>query len=636
MYLTAPRLLPWASWDEWRACYDIVERVSAGGPGASVLSRIAAAWSLRGRTPLAAASTLALLGVLRGGENEGSLGLLLVRLVNGITDSAQKGVVASSVSDLARRIGFPRWVVDLRHDLSHGTAPDVAVLRLAAAHSIQWLLARYWRTQAAALATTTGAHMAPAIAAALGAVASAPAVRSVVAPRRRAGPNASPRDSPRASPRAGNGGDSAGSGGGRPDVRLLVFSRGALRAVNASCGGDASNLVVDADTAAAAKAALRTFAASPLSLFEAAVGTPIAPLVALARAAMSTPAAGYEWIDTALVGPLVRAPGWLLNPLPLSPASPLSPMSMPMPHQQQQNSGGAGGGIGSNTPFAPRSSPLLPRSSSTPLLPPAFTSFEQSAPAPRFSILPSARAPFEPNFRAWLPLLVSLELSVRGFTRLLTRALALVAADVEGDAVRAAAADAWLWLFRSRYWHSFSDWSLLAAPRKRGTSGAGVGSAADVVHIVLHARSAWNADEASWAFAAAPEACLLGLERSASGSVTVNLDAVIAHYLPRAAPQVAPDWDRGVEAAAWREFVSTDWYERALRAPVATASTSPFAGQEVLLPVASVSSTSSAPSSPHGLDLDALERLLDSGVGAQSAGGNGHDQLLPKRPRWSI
>ena len=440
MFLTSPRLLPWSSWDEWRLCYDLVERVSAGGPGIATLVRIAAAWSLRGRTPLAAASTLALLAVLRGGgENEGSLGLLIIRLVNGITDSAQTGVSAASIAELARRIGFPRWVVDLRHDLTHGTAPDIAVLRLAAAHSVQWLLERYWRTQAAALAAITGAHMAPAIAAAFSSiVAATPTVRLAPASRRRSsGPNASPRD-------AGLTTTTTNASAARMDVRLLLFSRSTLRTINAACGGDASRLVVDADVATAARVALRNLAlTTPMALFgDVTAGASVAPLAALARTAVQSSAAGYEWIDSALVGPLVRNPGWLLKPT--NPPLPLQP-----PPSQQ-----------------PAFSPFSPLSSHS----------ESITPAPRLSSpLPSTRAQFEPAFRTWLPLLVALQLSAPGTVRLLSRALAIESEKTIDDPLRTAAANAWLWLIKSRYWHSLFDWSLLAAPRRRGNTGGGGG-----------------------------------------------------------------------------------------------------------------------------------------------------------------
>jgi hypothetical protein len=537
--------------------------VANGGPGASELASIAAAWSLRGRAPVVAMSTLSLLEILRGGGNEGALGLLLVRLVNGVTDSAQAGVMAASVADLARRIGFPRWIVDLRHDLSHGTLPDVPVLRLAASHCVQWLLERYWRPQAASLAAATGSHTAAAICATLAAIAATPSKNRVATiSRRRSGgnPSASPRDA--GSPQSER----------RLDARLVLFSKKALRAVGAVCGGDFSRLIVEKDTAMNARDALRVVAVDPTSLLDAATcGTHQTSLVALAASAIRSSAAGFEWIDAALIGPLVAAPGFLF-----SPSSPAASHASSSPSQ---------------SPFA--------------------------------TLLPPSRSRWESMFRAWVPFIFSIEMVAPGATRLLARAL-VAAAKRDDNPERAAAADAWLWLLRSRYWHSLFDWSLLIAPRRRGVGADG---AADLVYISLHSRSSWNVDEASWAFSSAPEATLLGLECSSSGAVTVNWDRALSHYLPCSAiPEVALDASVEPAAGPWNEIMKSAWYDTALRAPITTLPSSIITSRYDL----SMRDVGSATVSSESLDIDAIEKLLETEVESRQ------DALLPKRPRWSM
>ncbi len=65
-------------------------------------------------------------------------------MVNGITDSQQKGRVAVSVASLASAAGLPRLLVDLRHEATHNELPSLQVLRLAAQQALAWLRANYW------------------------------------------------------------------------------------------------------------------------------------------------------------------------------------------------------------------------------------------------------------------------------------------------------------------------------------------------------------------------------------------------------------------------------------------------------------------------------------------------------------
>jgi ribosomal biogenesis protein LAS1 len=65
-------------------------------------------------------------------------------MVNGITDSLQRGKVAASVSGLADSAGLSRLLVDIRHAATHNELPTLASLRLGARHALQWLAAQYW------------------------------------------------------------------------------------------------------------------------------------------------------------------------------------------------------------------------------------------------------------------------------------------------------------------------------------------------------------------------------------------------------------------------------------------------------------------------------------------------------------
>ena len=53
--------------------------------------------------------------------------LAVVRLVNGVTDPAQKGRFAAPVASLARSAGLPALLVDLRHE-ARAPAPNLRTL----------------------------------------------------------------------------------------------------------------------------------------------------------------------------------------------------------------------------------------------------------------------------------------------------------------------------------------------------------------------------------------------------------------------------------------------------------------------------------------------------------------------------
>ena len=73
--------------------------------------------------------------------------LAIVRFVNGVADSAQKGRVAVSVAGLARQAEVPRLLVDIRHESTHNELPSLQVLRVAGEKALDWLLSKYWRAQ---------------------------------------------------------------------------------------------------------------------------------------------------------------------------------------------------------------------------------------------------------------------------------------------------------------------------------------------------------------------------------------------------------------------------------------------------------------------------------------------------------
>jgi hypothetical protein len=161
------RLVPWSSWDEWLMVKQLLFP-SSGDPHANVASRrrgieLVDAWRLRGKVPLAVDATSSLLDAMD--EQKGitslsslssssseyglrlKLALPIIKLVNGVSDSQQRGRTASSVAVLASVAGLPRVLVDIRHDASHKELPTLSMLMLGARQALGWLEDSYWSSQ---------------------------------------------------------------------------------------------------------------------------------------------------------------------------------------------------------------------------------------------------------------------------------------------------------------------------------------------------------------------------------------------------------------------------------------------------------------------------------------------------------
>mmetsp|Transcript_9999 Transcript_9999/g.23848 ORF Transcript_9999/g.23848 Transcript_9999/m.23848 type:complete len:569 (+) Transcript_9999:116-1822(+) len=162
------RLVPWCSWEEWE---EVAKRLLSERPDA-VADGIAQVnlWRFRGRVPVGAEATAALLEVSlqdiewyrtagTGNVTEHSLRLAyamaIVRFVNGVADSGQKSAPMTSVASLARQYGLPRVLVDIRHDSTHNKLPSLPMLRLATQHALSWLRYNYWFAQRQVLAETS-------------------------------------------------------------------------------------------------------------------------------------------------------------------------------------------------------------------------------------------------------------------------------------------------------------------------------------------------------------------------------------------------------------------------------------------------------------------------------------------------
>ena len=82
--------------------------------------------------------------------------VVVVRSVNSLVDNYQQKYFAESVMSLASNIGIPAWIVELRHDATHGELPSLSLLRTASASLMDWLVKQYWSLQTGHLNTLSG------------------------------------------------------------------------------------------------------------------------------------------------------------------------------------------------------------------------------------------------------------------------------------------------------------------------------------------------------------------------------------------------------------------------------------------------------------------------------------------------
>ena len=120
-------------------------------------------WRSRGRIPVAVDGTSNLVSIMlrdsyfhdnseckcSDEELRGLYSIHIIRCVNSTVDLAQKGAVAMSVEGLAKSLGIASWIVELRHEGTHGPKlPSLSSLRLAAEQLLQYFFAKYWQVQA--------------------------------------------------------------------------------------------------------------------------------------------------------------------------------------------------------------------------------------------------------------------------------------------------------------------------------------------------------------------------------------------------------------------------------------------------------------------------------------------------------
>jgi hypothetical protein len=147
-----PRVVPWTGIPEWRYVADHI-------PGADEDSEralsFAEMWCTRGGHPPAVESTVNIMklvkglrkGLIDGRSCRSALASCLVRFVNEVVDTHQRGSYALPVTQLAEKMNISRLLVDIRHGATHDELPSLEVLLCGAEMALEWLKQYYWDPQ---------------------------------------------------------------------------------------------------------------------------------------------------------------------------------------------------------------------------------------------------------------------------------------------------------------------------------------------------------------------------------------------------------------------------------------------------------------------------------------------------------
>eukprot|EP01028_Stygiella_incarcerata_P009909 TRINITY_DN488_c5_g1_i1.p1 TRINITY_DN488_c5_g1~~TRINITY_DN488_c5_g1_i1.p1 ORF type:complete len:492 (-),score=130.14 TRINITY_DN488_c5_g1_i1:24-1499(-) len=149
------RRVPWRDWGEWFEVYRLLfsQNLHDRQKGLEIVTH----WRVFGSVgvPVSIDSTAHIIEIqddehlqVRPELFRLSMTCAITRLVNGVVEENQVSVFADSVMRIARRIGLPETLVELRHDGTHDALPSFSALKHASQVALNWLYERYWVKQA--------------------------------------------------------------------------------------------------------------------------------------------------------------------------------------------------------------------------------------------------------------------------------------------------------------------------------------------------------------------------------------------------------------------------------------------------------------------------------------------------------
>ncbi|AOW04274.1 YALI0D18700p [Yarrowia lipolytica CLIB122] len=157
---TTPTVTPWANKSEF---FELKNWFFPGlsDPEAATASKQRAiartkAYMIRGNVPHAVECT----GMLVSAQIEDTpsanaistrlaMSTAVIRFVNGMIDPHQNGSYVIPMQVIAREIGLPVFLVDLRHTCTHETLPSLRELRAGVDEAVTWLHTNYWSVRGA-------------------------------------------------------------------------------------------------------------------------------------------------------------------------------------------------------------------------------------------------------------------------------------------------------------------------------------------------------------------------------------------------------------------------------------------------------------------------------------------------------
>ena len=144
----------WYSWDEWKNVGALLYCFSDCRSQIKGINMINI-WKSRvrnGTLPVSVELTATLVAAYLGNSDDItedqwrlSMGMAIVRFVNGVTDQLQTGIYAQSVQVIADQIKIPDWIVDLRHEATHSQLPGTDILKSSLMFALTWLSENYWQ-----------------------------------------------------------------------------------------------------------------------------------------------------------------------------------------------------------------------------------------------------------------------------------------------------------------------------------------------------------------------------------------------------------------------------------------------------------------------------------------------------------
>jgi len=136
-------ITPWATHDEWEVVRDLVMARDIEAV------KYIQVWGARvGRLPAGVETTHSLLVALTSVPHTPlSLATAVNRFLNHISHLAMNMWGLTKLHEAGSVLAVPEWLVELRHETTHGQMPGVTVLRAAVQFGLAWLDTHYWGEQ---------------------------------------------------------------------------------------------------------------------------------------------------------------------------------------------------------------------------------------------------------------------------------------------------------------------------------------------------------------------------------------------------------------------------------------------------------------------------------------------------------